>query len=41
MGKVTADRATVYTTNGAGVRQEETWQKDASGWKLETKSAMN
>jgi hypothetical protein len=41
MGKTTADRATVYTTNAAGVRQEETWSKASGGWKLETKSAMN
>lgn len=41
MGKVTADHATVYTTNAAGVKTEENWVKDASGWKLENKSAMN
>lgn len=41
MGKVTADHATVYTTTGSGVKTEENWVKDASGWKLENKSAMN
>ena len=41
MGKTTPDSATVYTTNAAGVRQEETWTRDASGWKLANKSAMN
>lgn len=41
MGKVTPDHAQVYTTNASGVKTEETWVKDASGWKLENKSAMN
>ena len=41
MGKVTADHATVYTTNAAGVKTEETWTKEAGAWKLANKSAMN
>ncbi len=35
MGKTTDDRAIVYTKTKAGVRQEETWVRDASGWKLD------
>lgn len=41
MGAVRENRAVVYTTNKAGVRQEETWIKDAGGWKLEGSTAMN
>jgi hypothetical protein len=40
MGKVTHERATVFTTSKSGVKQEETWVKDGSGWKLETKAAL-
>lgn len=40
MGKVRADRAVVYTTSASGVRQEEIWNKDGSGWKLEKATAM-
>ncbi|MBA3460876.1 MAG: hypothetical protein H0T46_12985 [Deltaproteobacteria bacterium] len=41
MGAVRESRAVVYTTNKAGVRQEETWIKDSGGWKLEKSTAMN
>ena len=41
LGKVTADHATIYTTTAGGVKTEEHWAKDAGGWKLENKSAMN
>ena len=40
MGKVTADHAVVYTTSKGGVRQEENWIKDGSGWKLEKGTAL-
>lgn len=40
MGKVTAQRAVVYTTNKSGAKQEETWVKDSSGWKLEGSTAL-
>jgi len=33
MGRVTADRAVVYTQPGA-TRLEETWVRDTGGWKL-------
>ena len=41
MGKVSTERAVVYTTSKAGTRQEETWVKDGAGWKLDSSSAMN
>jgi hypothetical protein len=40
MGKVTAERAVVYTTSTGGTRQEETWVKDGASWKLETSTAL-
>lgn len=41
MGKVTAERAVVYTTNKSGAKQEETWVRNgAGGWKLEGSSAL-
>ena len=41
MGKVTEARAVVYTTSKDGAtKQEETWVKDASGWKLENAAAL-
>lgn len=41
MGKVTTERAVVYTTSKAGTRQEETWVKDGPSWKLDKSTAMN
>ncbi|CAN5764807.1 hypothetical protein BH11MYX3_BH11MYX3_43770 [soil metagenome] len=41
MGKVSADHAVVFTTSKAGVRAEESWTKDASGWRLETASPLD
>jgi hypothetical protein len=42
MGKVTPERAVVYTTSKDGAtKQEETWVRDGSGWKLENASAMS
>ncbi len=41
MGKVSAERAVVYTTSRAGTRQEETWVKDGAGWKLDKSTASN
>jgi len=35
MGRVTAERAVVYTTTASGDRQEETWVKSGGAWKLE------
>jgi hypothetical protein len=35
MGKVSNERAVVYTTLTAGGRQEETWVKAGDRWKLE------
>lgn len=35
MGHTTDNSAVVYTTSKGGVRQEETWVRDASGWKLD------
>ena len=35
MGKTSDDRAVVYTKSNTGARQEETWVKDASGWRLD------
>lgn len=40
MGRVTRDRAVVFTTSKSGVKQEETWVKDGSRWKLETATAL-
>ena len=40
MGRVEANRAVVYTTNTTGAKQEETWVKDGSRWKLETATAL-
>jgi len=41
MGKVTDDRAVVYTTAADGTRQEETWVKSGGAWKLENKTAIS
>lgn len=41
MGKTSQERAVVYTTSNAGVRQEETWVKDGAAWRLDKSSAMN
>jgi hypothetical protein len=42
MGKVTAERATVFTTSKDGAtKQEETWVRDSSGWKLENATALS
>ena len=35
MGKTTDERAIVYTKSNSGTRQEETWVKDTSGWRLD------
>jgi len=35
MGKTTDVRAVVYTKSATGARQEETWVRDTSGWKLD------
>ena len=35
MGKVTPDRAVVFTQLSTGGRQEETWTKASGTWKLE------
>ncbi len=40
MGKVSAERAVVYTTSKSGAKQEETWIRDGGGWKLEGASAV-
>lgn len=40
MGKVTHERATVFTTSKAGVKQEETWVKANGQWKLENASSL-
>ena len=40
MGHATDDSAVVYTTTTAGVRSEEKWVKDVSGWRLETQTAI-
>lgn len=40
MGRVTNDRAVVFTTSTAGAKQEETWVKAGGRWKLETTSAL-
>src|SRR6476659_10324752 len=42
MGKVTPVRAVVDTTSKDGAtKQEETWVKDGSAWKLENASALS
>jgi hypothetical protein len=40
MGKTTDVRAVVYTKSKAGARQEETWVRDTSGWKLDHSVAV-
>ena len=41
MGKTEETRAVVYTTNKkTGERQEETWVKDGSHWKLESSTKI-
>ena len=41
MGHVEQNKAVVYTTNSkTGDRQEETWIKDSSGWKLENSTKI-
>lgn len=40
MGKTSTDRATVFTTSKAGVRQEETWIKANGSWKMENSVAL-
>jgi hypothetical protein len=40
MGKTTDVRAVVYTMTPAGARQEETWVRDTSGWKLDHSVAV-
>jgi hypothetical protein len=35
MGKTSDERAIVYTKSDTGARQEETWVKDGSGWRLD------
>ena len=40
MGRVTRERAVVFTTSTSGVKQEETWVKDGTRWKLETATAI-
>lgn len=41
MGKVTADRAVVFTQLKNGDRQEETWSKTAGAWKLENTARVS
>lgn len=41
MGKVTAERATVFTTAKTGLRAEETWVKSDAGWKLDSSTAID
>ena len=41
MGKVTADRAIVFTQLKTGARQEETWSKTGGSWKLETAAQVS
>jgi hypothetical protein len=41
MGKTSNDRATVFTTNKAGARQEETWVKANGAWTMENASAIS
>jgi hypothetical protein len=40
MGKTTDVRAVVYTKTPTGARQEETWVRDGSGWKLDHSVAV-
>ncbi len=40
MGKVSAERAVVYTTAKSGQRQEEVWVKSNGTWTLETAVAL-
>ncbi len=40
MGKTSRDRAVVYTTSKAGVKQEETWVKTGDTWRLENATAL-
>lgn len=40
MGKTTDVRAVVYTKSATGARQEETWVRDTSGWKLDHSVAV-
>lgn len=41
MGHVEQNKAVVYTTNSkTGERQEETWVKDGSNWKLENSTKI-
>lgn len=40
MGKTTDVRAVVYTKSATGTRQEETWVRDANGWKLDHSVAV-
>jgi hypothetical protein len=40
MGKTTDVRAVVYTKSATGTRQEETWVRDTSGWKLDHSVAV-
>lgn len=42
MGKVSQERAVVFTTSKAGSKQEETWVKDPVGaWRLENSTALS
>ncbi|HEY5951705.1 MAG TPA: hypothetical protein VIV40_39695 [Kofleriaceae bacterium] len=42
MGKVTPDRAVVYTTSKDGAtKQEETWVRDGNTWKLENSAKIS
>ena len=41
MGHTESGKAVVYTTNKAtGERQEETWVRDGSGWKMESSTKI-
>ncbi len=41
MGKTSYERATVFTTNKAGARQEETWVKANGSWQMENSTAIS
>ncbi len=42
MGKVTPDRAVVYTTTKDGAtKQEEVWVKQANGWQQESSTQLS
>ena len=42
MGKVTPDRAVVYTTSKDGAtKQEEVWVKSGEGWKQESATRLS